>query len=48
MKNKIFEIGYDQGEKIKELAKNTLNEYEIEVKKDLSGNDRIVIINFNN
>lgn len=42
----IFEIGYNQGEKIKELANKTLNNYEIEVKKDLSNNDRIVIINF--
>ena len=42
----IFEIGYDQGEKIKELASNILNNYKIEVKKDLSGNDRIVVIEF--
>lgn len=42
----IFEIGYDQGEKIKELASNILSNYKIEVKKDLSGNDRIVVIEF--
>lgn len=42
----IFEIGYDQGEKIKELASNILSDYKIEVKKDLSGNDRIVTIEF--
>ena len=40
----VFEIGYDQGEKIKELAKDILTDYDIEVRKDLSGNDRIVII----
>ena len=42
----IFEIGYDQGEKIKELASSVLSDYTIEVKKDLSNNDRIVVINF--
>lgn len=40
----VFEIGYNQGEKIKELAKSILTNYDIEVRKDLSGNDRIVII----
>lgn len=43
----IFEIGYDQGEKIKELASKVLTNYTIEVKKDISNNDRIVLIEFN-
>ena len=43
----VFEIGYDQGEKIKELASKTLTNYSIEVRKDISNNDRIVIIEFN-
>lgn len=43
----IFEIGYNQGDKIKELAKSILKDYSIEVRKDLSLNDRIVIISFN-
>lgn len=43
----VFEIGYDQGEKIKKLASEVLENYSIEVKKDLSNNDRIVIIEFN-
>ena len=43
----VFEIGYDQGEKIKKLASEILTNYTIEVKKDISGNDRIVIIEFN-
>lgn len=42
----VFEIGYDQGEKIKELAKEILVDYKIEVKKDISNNDRIVVIEF--
>lgn len=42
----VFEIGYDQGEKIQKLASETLNDYTIEVKKDMSNNDRIVIIEF--
>ena len=43
----VFEIGYDQGESIKELAHSLLSNYKIEVKKDISNNDRIVIIEFN-
>ena len=42
----VFEIGYDQGDKIKALAKEILNNYSIEVKKDISNNDRIVVIEF--
>lgn len=43
----VFEIGYDQGEKITKLASDILSDYSLEVKKDLSGNDRIVVIKFN-
>jgi release factor glutamine methyltransferase len=43
----LFEIGYDQGEKIKDLAKSILSDYSIEVRKDISNNDRIVIIELN-
>ena len=42
----VFEIGYDQGKKIKELASNILSDYSIEVRKDIANNDRIVIIEF--
>lgn len=42
----VFEIGYNQKEKIINLAQELLTNYTIEVKKDLSGNDRIVIIEF--
>ena len=42
----VFEIGYDQGESIKKLASEILTNYQIEVKKDLSNNDRVVIIKF--
>ena len=43
----VFEIGYDQGESIKQLAQDILEDYSIEVKKDMSNNDRIVVIRFN-
>lgn len=39
----FFEIGYNQGEKIKELALKYLN-CKVEIKKDLQGFDRYVII----
>ena len=39
----FFEIGYNQGESIKELALNYLN-CNVEIKKDLQGFDRYVII----
>lgn len=42
----VFEIGYDQGDKIIKLAKELLKDYSIEVKKDISNNDRIVVIEF--
>lgn len=42
----VFEIGYDQGESIKKLANEILQDYRIEVKKDIAGNDRIVVIEF--
>ena len=40
----ILEIGYDQGESIKALAKDILKNCKVEVLKDLANNDRIVII----
>lgn len=43
----VFEIGYDQGEAIQNLAKDILKDYTIQVKKDISNNDRIVVIKFN-
>lgn len=43
----VFEIGYDQGQAIQNLAKEVLKDYSIEVKKDISNNDRIVVIKFN-
>ena len=43
----VFEIGYDQGDSIKRLANEILSNYEIEVKKDVYNNDRIVVIEFN-
>lgn len=42
----ILEIGYDQGESIRALARDILKDYEIEVLKDLANNDRIVVIKF--
>lgn len=42
----LFEIGYDELEKIKEEV-NKIKEYEIiEIVKDLSGNDRVVVCRF--
>jgi release factor glutamine methyltransferase len=43
----VFEIGYDQGQALKDLANEILNDYTIEVKKDIANNDRIVVIKFN-
>ena len=40
-----FEIGYLQGEKIKELANKYLNNVNISIEKDLSEKDRFVFIN---
>ena len=39
-----FEIGYLQGEKIKELANKYLNNINISIEKDLSNRDRFVFI----
>jgi len=44
----VFEIGYDQGESISKLAKEILEDYDIEIIKDISNNDRIVVIEFKN
>ncbi|MEE8638637.1 MAG: peptide chain release factor N(5)-glutamine methyltransferase [Candidatus Margulisiibacteriota bacterium] len=38
----LIEIGYDQGEKAKELAENTKKYGEIKIIKDLNGKDRIL------
>ena len=42
-----FEIGYTQGEKIKEIAKKYLNNPKVLIEKDLSNKDRYAFI-FNN
>ncbi len=42
----LFEIGYNQGEKIKEIALKYLN-CEVKIKKDLQGFDRYIIIKGN-
>lgn len=40
----LFEIGYDQKEKIMDVCKKHLNNYEVNAYKDISGNDRMVVI----
>ena len=40
----LFEIGYDQGKAILDLCEKYLNKYTARCLKDISGNDRIVII----
>lgn len=42
-----FEIGYNQGEEIKKLASKYLNKYDFEIKKDMTGKDRMVFIRLN-
>ena len=42
----VFEIGYDQGDTIKDLASQILENYKIEIIKDVSNNDRIAVIEF--
>ena len=47
MKNKCliaFEIGYEQGEPIKELISKYLDSVKVEIKKDLSEKDRMIFI----
>lgn len=39
-----FEIGYNQAEKIKQIVQKYLNNYNIEIKKDMTGKDRMVFI----
>lgn len=39
-----FEIGYTQGEQIKEIAEKYLSNIKIEIKKDLSNRDRMLFI----
>lgn len=39
-----FEIGYNQGEEIKKLASKYLNKHDFEIKKDMTGKDRMVFI----
>ena len=40
----LFEIGYDQKDAILEICKNNLNNYDAVCYKDISGNDRMVVI----
>lgn len=40
----LFEIGYDQKEKIKNICDKYLDKYSYECFKDINGNDRIVVI----
>ena len=40
----LFEIGYDQKEALENICKDYLSNYSFECYKDISGNDRIVII----
>lgn len=40
-----FEIGYTQGERIKEMALKCLGDVSVSIEKDLSGRDRFVFIN---
>ncbi len=39
-----FEIGYNQGNEIKKLASKYLNKFDFEIKKDMTGKDRMVFI----
>ena len=39
-----FEIGYNQGEKIRKLSEKYLKKYDFEIKKDMTGKDRMVFI----
>ena len=39
-----FEIGYNQGEKIRKLSGKYLKKYDFEIKKDMTGKDRMVFI----
>jgi methylase of polypeptide subunit release factors len=40
----VLEIGYDQGEAVKNLALQTFPNAEVTVKPDLAGIDRVVTI----
>lgn len=40
----LFEIGYNQKEAIIDICKKYLNNYEVNAYKDISGNDRMVVI----
>ena len=40
----LFEIGYDQKESLLSICKELLEDYKIETYKDISGNDRIVMV----
>lgn len=42
-----FEIGYNQANDIKKIASKYLKNYSIEIKKDMTGKDRMVFIKFN-
>lgn len=40
----FLEIGFKQGDTVKELMKKAFPNKEVEVKKDLSGNDRMIVV----
>ncbi len=40
----VLEIGYDQGDALREMAKALLPAWSVEVRKDYAGNDRVVIL----
>lgn len=40
----LLEIGFDQKEQVEQLVKDNTNYQLLETKKDLAGNDRIIII----
>lgn len=40
----LFEIGYDQKDSVLNICKNYLNNYDVVAHKDISGNDRIIVI----
>ena len=43
----LFEIGYDQKEKIADVCEKYLSDYDMDCFKDISGKDRIVVIKLN-
>lgn len=43
-----FEIGYNQADDIKNIVSKYLKNYDLEVKKDMTGKDRMIFIKINN